>query len=246
MTYTTAEKREIIRMVEQADVSVSCVLRELDIAHSTFYDWYGKHLRGELDRTACTRKKTWNRIPDEVRSHVVEVALDKPDLTPRELAWYITDNEGYFISESSVLRILKERDLITSPNYILISASEKFKHPTRWINEMWQTDFTYLHVVGWGWYYLSTVLDDYSRYIIAWKLCTNMATEDVTATLDLAHERTGVQRAKVCQRTRLLSDSHFTGYLSNRAATFDQPQHFHPEFIGEFITLFSHESLLSV
>ena len=41
-----------------------------------------------------------------------------------------------------------------------------------------QTDFTYFKIIGWGWYYLSTILDDYSRYIIAWKLCTNMRAED--------------------------------------------------------------------
>ena len=34
-------------------------------------------------------------------------------------------------------------------------------------------------MTGWGWFYLSTVLDDFSRYIIAWKLCTTMKTQDV-------------------------------------------------------------------
>jgi transposase InsO family protein len=34
---------------------------------------------------------------------------------------------------------------------------------------MWQTDFTYIKIVGWGWYYLSTILDDFSRYVVAWK-----------------------------------------------------------------------------
>ena len=45
---------------------------------------------------------------------------------------------------------------------------------------------TYLKVIGWGWFYLSTILDDFSRYIIAWKLCTTMKVGDVTQTLDLA------------------------------------------------------------
>ena len=69
------------------------------------------------------------------------------------------------------------------------------------------TDFTYLKVIGWGWYYLSTVLDDFSRYIITWKLCTSMAADDVTATLDLALEASGLDRAKVIHRPRLLSDN---------------------------------------
>jgi putative transposase len=70
-----------------------------------------------------------------------------------------------------------------------------------------QTDFTYLKVIGWGWFYLSTVLDDFSRYIIAWKLCTTMGVDDVTATLDLAIEASGLDQANVVRRPRLLSDN---------------------------------------
>jgi len=58
-------------------------------------------------------------------------------------------------------------------------------------NQLWQTDFTYLKVIGCGWFYLSTILDDFSRYIIAWKLCTTMKAEDVTDTLELALETSG-------------------------------------------------------
>ena len=50
-----------------------------------------------------------------------------------------------------------------------------------------ERDFTYLKVTGWGWFYLSTVLDDFSRYIVAWKLCTTMKAEDVTSTLEFFH-----------------------------------------------------------
>jgi len=132
-----------------------------------------------------------------VREQVVETALEHPEVSPRELAWQITDTQGYFISESSVYRILKRCDLITSPAYIVMFASDHFQHPTRRVNELWQTDFTYFRVVGWGWYYLSTVLDDYSPYIIAWKLFQTMATSDVQDTLDLALEATGVTQVQV-------------------------------------------------
>ncbi|SFK87951.1 Integrase core domain-containing protein [Methylocapsa palsarum] len=90
------------------------------------------------------------------------------------------------MSEASVYRLLKAHDLITTPAYIVIKAAEEFKDKTTAPNQLWQTDFTYLKVTGWGWYYLSTVLDDFSRYIVAWKLCATMKSQDVTATLDLA------------------------------------------------------------
>ena len=66
----------------------------------------------------------------------VELALQRTDLSPRELAWCFTDEKGYFVSESSVYRILKAHDLITSPAYILMSASDSFKNPTRRVHEM--------------------------------------------------------------------------------------------------------------
>ena len=118
-----------------------------------------------------------------------------------------TDEKKYFVSEASVYRLLKAHDLITSPAYVVIKAANEFKDKTTAINQLWQTDFTYLKITGWGWYYLSTVLDDFSRYIVAWKLCPTMCASDVTETLDLALAASGLDRATVVHRPRLLSDN---------------------------------------
>jgi putative transposase len=109
-----------------------------------------------------------------------------PELSPRELAVRFRDTENYFVSEASVYLLLKPRNLITSPAFIVIKAADEFRDKTTAINQLRQTAFTHLKVIGWGWMYLSIILDDYSRYIIAWKLCTTMKTSDVTDTLDLA------------------------------------------------------------
>jgi putative transposase len=132
-------------------------------------------------------------------------------LSPRELAVRFTDEKKYFVSEASVYRLLKAYDLITSPTYVVIKAANEFKDKTTAIHQLWQTDFTYLKITGWGWYYLSTVLDDFSRYIVAWKLCPTMCASDVTETLDLALAASGLDRATVVHRPRLLSDNaHLT------------------------------------
>jgi len=89
----------------------------------------------------------------------------------------------------------------------MISAKEKYEKPTRYVNEMWQTDFTQFRVVNWGWYYLSTVLDDYSRYNLAWKVSTTMNAEDVKDTLEMALDHNGLSMARVRHRPRLLSDN---------------------------------------
>ncbi|MFT7595354.1 MAG: transposase InsO family protein [Paracoccaceae bacterium] len=77
--------------------------------------------------------------------------------------------------------------------------------------------FTYLKVLGWGWFYLSTILDDYSRYIISWKLCTNMRAEDVTDTLVLALQASGCDQVHVVHKPRLLSDNG-SSYVSGDLA----------------------------
>jgi transposase InsO family protein len=243
MSYTASEKLEIIRLVEESSLCVTATLRELGIARATFYDWYARyaeHGLNGLSRKASTVKRFWNRIPDEVRHDVVEIALEHPALTPRELAAKITDEHGYYISESSVYRLLKARDLIPSPNYIVITAADRFQHPTTAVHELWQTDFTYFLINGWGWFYLSTVIDDFSRYVIAWKLCTTMTTEDVIATLDLARASTGREQVRVAQRTRLLSDNgscyssaDLSDYIKQHGMAQSHGRPYHPQTQGK-------------
>jgi len=175
MHYSQSEKYEIIRLVEQSDLGVIRTLKQLKVNKTTFYNWYHAYLKNGFDGLARKQSKskgTWNRIHDSDRDKVVEIALEKPQLSSRELAWHITDTYRYYISESSVYRILKANGLISIPAFRVSSASDSFKDKTTAVNQMWQTDFTYFKIIGWGWYYLSTVLDDYSRYIIHWKhLC---------------------------------------------------------------------------
>ena len=79
------------------------------------------------------------------------MALDEPELSPRELAVRFTEEQGYFLCEATAYRILKEHDLLTSPAWIVMKAADRFHQPTTAINPLWQTDFTYLKVTGWGW-----------------------------------------------------------------------------------------------
>jgi len=225
MRYTQAEKMEVIQLVEQSEWSVTRTLEELDVPRSTFYRWYDRYLAEGYDGLADRKpgpQQFWNQIPDEVRLQVVDLALERPDQSPRQLAWQFTDEEGYFISESSVYRILKSYDLVTSPAFNIIKAGDKFEHPTKRVNEMWQTDFTQFKVMGWGWYYLCTVLDDFSRYIIAWRLASNMAATDVEETLLLALDFTGVEQVDVKYRPRLLSDNG-PAFISDALAQFLNP-----------------------
>jgi len=207
MHYNQSEKYEIIRLVEASDLGVIRTLRQLKINKSTFYKWYSQYSRYGYDGLAkrkVKRQTNWNRISDTDRDKVVEIALEKPELSSRELAWYITDNYKYYISESSVYRILKANGLITIPAFRIMSAADSFYDKTTAINQMWQTDFTYFKILGWGWYYLSTILDDFSRYIIHWELCSTMKADDVMQTVERAMQKTGLSEKNP---PKLLSDN---------------------------------------
>lgn len=184
--------------------------------------------------------RVWNKIPDHIRSDLIDMALEIPELSPRELAVRFTDTQGYFVSESSVYRLLKAHDLISSPAFIVMKAASEFRDKTTAINQMWQTDFTYLKIIGWGWMYLSTVLDDFSRYIISWKLCTTMNTSDVTETLNMALDASGCDQANVLHKPRLLSDngpsyisSELAQYIKDNGMSHVRGAPYHPQTQGK-------------
>ena len=243
MRYSASDKYEIIQLVQNSALSARQTLARLDIHKSTFYNWLKRYEENGVDGLEDKKpipQAVWNKIAEEHCEAIIELALDKPDLSPRELAVSYTDNKAYFVSESSVYRLLKEQDLITSPAYILMEASDQFQQPTMRVNEMWQTDFTYFKIIGWGWYYLSTVLDDYSRYIIAWRLCTGMSTSDVSDTLDDALSFTGLDKVKVNHKPRLLSDNgpcyisgELADYLEENGMTHTRGRPYHPQTQGK-------------
>ncbi|GAH47096.1 unnamed protein product, partial [marine sediment metagenome] len=193
-----------------SNLSVKKTLEELQVPRSTFYSWYQRYQEHGMDGLKNKKlkvKQFWNRIPDHVRGQIVNLALEYPDESPRQLTYRFIDDKAYFVSESSVYRILKGYDLIESPAFEVITAKNKFDNPTKRVNEMWQTDFTQFLVVDWGWYYLSTVLDDYSRYILAYKLSPTMNAQDAEDTLKIALAKAEIDKVKVYHKPRLLSDN---------------------------------------
>ena len=243
MRYPASEKAEIIKIVEQSHLSARKTLEQLGVPRATFYRWYEQYQAGgpeALEDWPSQPSRIWNRIPDEIRTQIIDLALEQPELSPRELAVRFTDSKAYFVSEATVYRLLKAHDLITSPAFIVMKAANEFKDKTTAPNQMWQTDFTYFKITGWGWYYLSTILDDFSRYVIAWKLCTTMKAEDVTDTLELALTASGCDKVKVQHKPRLLSDNgssyiseELAGWLAEQRMSHVRGAPYHPQTQGK-------------
>ena len=230
MRYPAAEKLEIIRLVEQSRLPVRRTLDKLGVLPARFYRWDDRYQSGgyeALKDRPPRPKQVWTRIPDDVRGRVLRLALAAPELSPRELATRFIDTEGYVVSEAFGLPAAQG----TRPDH---QSSRRCDHGRRRVQgqdrqaQSAVADRLHLpqgHRVGW--FYLSTILDDFSRYIIAWKLCTTMRTEDVTDTLELALKASGCDQAKVVHKPRLLSDNG-SSYISGDLAEWLDNQSMEP------------------
>jgi len=210
-------KREVIELVRRSPVAKKQTLAELGLSASTYYRWQQRY-RDQGEVGLVDRRPQpgtiWNRLRPEEEQTILQVALREPDHSPREIACWISDNAGFTISESSVYRVLKRHGLVREVKVEGFPASKEYRIKTTRVNEQWQSDGSYFFVVGWGWYYLISVLDDYSRMILAWELKTDMTAASISEVVEGAVEWTGMRDVPVEDRTRLLSDNG-SSYLSH-------------------------------
>lgn len=201
-----AQKTAILAQVETLARRKRQALAELGIARSSYYRWR----RGQSD--PAKRKRPWNRITPEEEGKVLAVARQFPELSSRQLSAWITDREGFAASESTVYRILRREGLVKRQETQVMAANE-YHNKTKRPHQMWATDASYFRVVGWGYYYLVTVMDDYSRFILGWKLQKDMSANSLIEVVQEAVDATGMTDVPIEHRARLLSDNG-AGYVS--------------------------------
>ncbi len=127
----------------------------------------------------------------------------------------IVDSEGLYVSESTVYRILKREGLIKPAEIVGFKTGKEYHRKTKKPDELWAIDCAHLKVVDWGWYYLVTVMDDYSRFILAWELKLDMAATPLIDVVQKAVDYTGMTDVSLEDRSALLSDNG-AGYLSRQ------------------------------
>jgi RNA-directed DNA polymerase len=186
------------------------------------------------------RRRAWNRILPAERDQVLQIALLYPEWSCREVSCHITDQCGFTISESSVYRILKAEGLIPDLQVKTFPAGSEYAIKTTEPNEQWQTDATYLLVKNWGWYYLVSVLDDFSRRILAWRLQPSMTAADFSEVVEAACEATRVGDLPSERRPRLVTDNgsaliskDFGGYLEAKGLGHILASPYHPQTNGK-------------
>ena len=237
------EKLEIIRIVEFSDLSTVKALKKIGISRGTYYRWkkklktYGSI--GLTDAKARHRGRIWNQLMPHEENTIIEIALLNPEWSSRQVSLYISDTVGFSVSESTVYRRLKVRGLIKEPEIRRFPAGKEYKIKTTRINQQWQTDATYLKVDRWGWFYLISVLDDYSRKILAWQLKKSMRAQDFSDVVEAACDFIGIN-PKEKHSVRLVSDNgsalvskDFGEYLEAKGVGHIFASPYHPQTNGK-------------
>jgi len=206
---SAVEQAKVVAEVERHGRGKNRRLRELGISRSTYYWW--RHRQGSWEGTERT-ERPWNRLRPEEEGVVLAAARELPTWRSRQLAAWFTDHRGLSVSASTVYRILRREGLVKRVEYQL-AAGKEYQHKTTGPHQLWATDASYFRVVGWGYYYLVTVMDDYSRFILAWKVQRDMTADSLIEVVQDAVDTTGMDTVPVQDRTRLLSDNG-SGYVS--------------------------------
>ena len=209
------EKREILTLVAYSGLPRRRALAQLGLPKSTYYRWLRRQAEGRLHDRKGGSPTPWNKLRAEEEEKVLILARASPELSARQLALRVVDTEGVYLSESTVYRVLKREGLIKPAEVVGFKAGKEYHRKTKRPNELWATDCAYLKVTGWGWYYLVTVMDDFSRFILAWELKSDMAAGSLIDVVQQAVDFTGMTDVPVEDRTVLLSDNG-SGYLSRQ------------------------------
>jgi len=234
------EKSEIIALVTGSELPCRRTLTQLGLPRSTYYRWLKRQTEGRLEDRKGGSSLPWNKISPEEETRVLSEARASPELSCRQLAWKVTDSGDTYVSESTVYRILKREGLIKPAEIIGFKAGKEYHRKTKRPNELWASDCCHLRVIDWGWYYLETVMDDFSRFILSWDLKIDMTGGSLEDVMQQAVDLTGMTDVPLEDRTVLLSDNG-AGYISQQ---FNQYLHlvgirhitaspFHPQTNGK-------------
>jgi len=234
------EKLTLLKAIDESGFNVTETLKRLDIPRSTYYRWRAKvKVLGEdgLKDKVSRPRKQWNQLTPLEEELILKVANDFPEWSSREISFYITDTAEVSVSESSVYRLLKSKGLIREWKIESFPAQKEYHSKPTHVNEQWQTDATYLHVQGWGWFYLISVLDDFSRKILSWKLQESMTSDDFAEVIEDACKIAGINKEMmpnlVSDRGPAFLSHEFADYLKLKGIHHILASPYHPQTNGK-------------
>jgi len=230
--FTAGQKAAVLAVVRQAQArtgwSLRRILRQLGISKSRYHGWVQREAAETLDDLIRPPQSPWAALPEE-REAVMGYALAHPQEGYRRLAWMMVDDDVAYLSPSSVYRILDDADLLYRWKRSR-AEGQRPAEPTR-PHQRWHTDLMYLRV-GNVWYFLVTVLDAYSRYVVHWDLVTSMTAADVRVVLQDALRQTGAQPEVVSDNGSQFTAKDFKELVRDFALEHIRIRTYHPESNG--------------
>ena len=148
---SAVEKAEVLARVVSSSVPKRKALGERGVPRSTYYRWLRRREQRGLQDDAEGGKPPWNRLTSQEVDKVLSADREMPELSPRQLASWVTDNMGFSVSESTVYRILRREGLVKRPA-MRLAAGKEYHRKTTGPHQMWATDASYFRVVGWSYY----------------------------------------------------------------------------------------------
>ena len=209
---SAAERAKVLERVGASSTPTRQMLQELGVPKSTYYRWRARTYSSDTATPPVRKRVPWNRLTEDEERMVLVVARASPEWSSRQVSAWITDHEDVSVSEASVYRLLRREGLVRRLEAV-DPAGKEYTHKATRPHQLWATDASYFRVAGWGYYYLVTVLDDFSRFILAWELKVDMTTASFIDVVQKAVDVTGMTEVPIECRTRLLSDNG-PGYVS--------------------------------
>jgi len=232
--HTAAEKREALELVVRTrgrtGWTIRRILRRLGFPKSRYYDWKRRWEEEVLeDLFPGARSSPYAILPEE-KEAVIDFALQHPREGYRRLAWMMIDADVAYVSPSSVYRILSDADLLYRWKRSRRSGQPP-PEPTG-PNERWHTDLMYLRIED-TWYFLVTVLDAYSRYVVHWDLLTTMTAAEVRVVIQDALETTGASPEIVTDNGSQFRAKDFKELVRDFELEHIRIRTYHPESNGK-------------
>ena len=230
--YSAADKRELLELVARSQGrtgwALRHILRLLGLKPARYWQWRERARRGALGDRPPVAPALDQLLPEE-RAAVIDYALAHPKDGYRRLTWQMVDEDVACLSPASVYRVLNESDLLYRWKRSRAAGTAP-PRPTR-PHERWHTDLMYLRI-GDSFYFLVTVLDGYSRYVVHWDLLTAMTALDVRRVVEEALRMTGAHPQVVSDNGSQFTAGEFKQLVRLFALEHIRIRTYHPESNG--------------
>jgi putative transposase len=225
-------KAELLTIVahtrERTGWTIRRILHHLGLSKARYRDWTERAALDALTDRPPIAPMRDGILADE-KAAVIAYALAHPKDGYRRLTWQMIDANVAYLSESSVYRVLNDADLLYRWKRRTSSGSAPAK-PTR-PHERWHTDLMYLRIAD-SWYFLVSIIDAYSRYIVHWELLATMTAADVRLVVQQALERTGATPCVVTDNGSQFTAAEFKDLVRRFALEHIRIRTYHPESNG--------------